>query len=139
MSLLFPVMVISVLRREPALGSRAQDTNAVSAALAGHLLQDRQDGVGDNPHPMPTTISRPKIETPDSLKSIKGRVSVFVKVEVDSTGTPVHCRVIKSSDKRFNSAARHYAMEYRFDVKKTLVDMNWKSVWFSLRIVFNEQ
>jgi TonB family protein len=88
---------------------------------------------------LPTVKYRPEIRTPDSLRAVRELVKVWVQIELDSTGIPKRCRILKSSNSRFNRTALNLAHKHRFEVRESLSAYGSKGVRVAIPIVFNRK
>jgi hypothetical protein len=84
----------------------------------------------------PVTVFKPELIIPDSLLNESFPIKIWVKVEVDSLGTPLSYDIIKSSNGKFNKLAGRCALEYRFNIEGSSIDPKYRFI--SIPIVFKK-
>ncbi len=66
----------------------------------------------------PKLQNKPKIEYPEQAKKMKLEGTVFVEIDIDSTGNVCALRIVKSINKIFNQAAIDAAKNFKFKPAK---------------------
>jgi TonB family protein len=139
-SICTPLSVLILLFRPGVLVSQFPDVDL--SGLFFHDCQREASDLGAMQDPsevLPKIKYRPEIRTPESLRSVKGPVKVLVDVEIDSVGNPRECRILKSTNKRFNDVALHLAHKYRFDAGEAMATYRSRSIWVMIPIGFNRK
>ena len=86
--------------------------------------------------PEPKVLFKPAIITPKQLLSIKEKVRVIIKMELDTTGKSSNYKILKSSNPKFNKTAVQYAKLYKFEYPYS--DKKRVKLWITVPIIFNE-
>jgi TonB family protein len=100
------------------------------------IFSDDSLNIIEHFQPEPKVLFKPAIITPKQLLSIKEKVRVIIKMELDTTGKSSNYKIIKSSNPKFNKIAVRYAKLYKFEYPH--LDKIRVKLWITVPIIFNE-